>query len=172
MKEIRVVLFAVLITAPLLLNAEETEETVNFGLDTPVNSKEFLPDSSELGLSAPSFENTKTTSKDAFDLSETERRSTSQQREYEQALSAIEEARKAVKHRQEVAAQSQAFSKEFLSMNLYTRDFLKRFEEIQEKYPLAGEEEFCARLIEKGKRIQAAAEAKEALAGEGVAENQ
>lgn len=153
-------MLAALVAAPLLLHAQDTGEVVDFGLETPAKSKEFLPDNTKLGLSAPAFENTKSSSQDDFDLSGTERQSSREQREYQQALTAIEEERKAVKHRQEVAAQSQAFSKEFLSVNLYGADFLKHFAEIMEKYPLAAEEEFCGRLIAKGRRIQASAEAK------------
>ncbi len=160
MTRIHLSLLAILMAVPLTLPAQDAEKTVNFGLDTSVTSKEFLPDSTDLGLSASSFENTKSTSQDAFDLSEAERRTTKEQREYQQALSAIEQERVAAKHREEVAAQSQAFSKEFLSMNLYDRDFPKRFAEILIKYPLAAEDEFCTRLIEKGRRVEAAAEAR------------
>ena len=160
-------LVAIMMAVPLTLCAEDSEKTVNFGLDTQVTSKEFLPGSSDLGLSVSSFENTKSSSQDAFDISETERQTTKDQREYQQAVTAIEEERAAAQHRKEVAAQSQAFSKEFLSMNLYAREFPARFAEILKKYPLAAEEEFCARLISKGRRIQAAAEAKLALTEEG-----
>lgn len=163
-------LVAIMMAVPLTLCAEDSEKTVNFGLDTHVTSKEFLPDSSDLGLSVSPFENAKSSSQDAFDVSETDRQTTKDQREYQQAVTAIEEERAAAQHRKEVAAQSQAFSKEFLSMNLYAREFPKRFTEILQKYPLAAEEEFCARLISKGRRIQAAAEAKLAMTKEGSPE--
>jgi hypothetical protein len=170
MKTVQLFLLAALMIAPLAVCAQDTGKVVDFGLDTPAKSKEFLPDNSKLGLSEPAFENTKAIKENEFGFSGTEIESSREEREYQQALTAIEEERKAVKHRQEVAAQSRAFSKEFLAMNLYGSDFPKRFAEIMEKYPLAAEEEFCGRLIERGRRILAAAEAKLASAGEATAE--
>ncbi|MEX1117303.1 MAG: hypothetical protein WEB60_00775 [Terrimicrobiaceae bacterium] len=153
-------LLALVLVLPENLLSEETEKTVSFGLDPAAASKNFLPDRTDLGLTASSFENTPSANRNAFDLSESERQTTKEQREYEHARAAIEQERVAAKHREEVAAQSQAFSREFLAMNLYDREFPERFAEILEKYPLAGEEEFCARLIEKGRRIQAVAQAR------------
>jgi hypothetical protein len=93
-----------------------------------------------------------------LDSAEKERKRLKEQLEYEQTVASIAQKKAETDHKQNVETQSKAFSKEFLALDILAVDFKTRFEEIFIKYPLAAEDEFCAKLMDKGRRVVASRE--------------
>jgi hypothetical protein len=86
-----------------------------------------------------------------------ERVSEQLRQQYESTVLLLEQEKAREQRRQEIASQGAAFSKEFLRLRLTAQDFKQHFEVLLEKYPLAHEDPFSQRLIERGMRIAGSA---------------
>lgn len=77
-------------------------------------------------------------------------------RQYESTVSLLEQEKAKEERRKKVSEQGAAFSKEFLRLRITAQDFAENFRALLEKYPLAHEDPFSRRLIERGMRISGA----------------
>jgi hypothetical protein len=73
--------------------------------------------------------------------------------QYESTIHLLEQQKHLEEHRREVSRQGALFSREFFALSVTAADFSEKFHALVEKYPLAGEDRFSKKLIERGARI-------------------
>lgn len=83
-----------------------------------------------------------------------QRRQTEQLRqEYQTVLAQIEFEKVREQHKQEVASQAAEFSRRYLQLATAAPDFPEKFAALLKEYPLAAEDGFCQKLIERGRIV-------------------
>ncbi len=155
----------IFILSSLLMGAQEsssdnTTNRVQMDLDLPPIAAASNPNATTLNFQqVTGSEEQKPTQPNGFlDSAEQERKRLKEQLEYEQTVASIAQEKAESDHKQNVESQSKAFSKEFLVLDILDPDFKTQFEGILNKYPLASEDEFCAKLMDKGRRVLACRE--------------
>ncbi len=73
--------------------------------------------------------------------------------QYESTIHLLEQQKHIEEHRREVARQGSLFSREFFALSVTSPDFPDKFHALVEKYPLAAEDRFSKKLIDRGARL-------------------
>ena len=118
------------------------------GQQSPFFHPTNLPAGGLLGTSTQA--QTAGTPDDWLDRAERERRESEARAQFETTVLSLAEEKGEQEYAKEAAAQAEGFSKEFLKLDLDAPGFVDRFEGLLEKFPLAIEDPFTAKLIRKG----------------------
>lgn len=145
-----------LLAGPLTALAQDPrpDSQIRFQLDaTPVSAPAVLPLETDLNIETEQISTSEKKEKDLLEGLNKETAQIKEQMEYEQTLAVIEQKRAEEARKAQISEQGKAFSRSFLAMNLYAADFPEKFQKLLQDYPLAAEDPFCARLIERGNRL-------------------